>query len=159
MYRHVQYSIARSEKIAYKVVFGRVTSSLFNEVLEEVYSSDIASSDKATDQWYFHWDTLSFPHLVRQVSKHLLATFAALVFGLVTKRSNFNVVYFDAWNDSTGTFYWHWADLGTVIMRNTCLQNNSADKVLADHEDGFPNLMISGLWISRTLKTQKRLKV
>jgi len=54
MYRHVQYSIARSEKIAYKVVFGRVTSSLFNEVLEEVYSSDIASSDKATDQWYFH---------------------------------------------------------------------------------------------------------
>ena len=100
------------------MVFGRVTPSLFNEVLEKVDSSNIASGDKATDKWDFHRNTLSFPRLVGQVSKHLLASFAALVFSFVAKRSHFNVVNFNAWDNSARTFKCHRANLRTIIVRD-----------------------------------------
>ncbi len=128
-----------------------IASSLLYEVLTEIDRSDIASRQKAPNQGNLDCYVLSSACFIRQVSKHLLTTFAALILTQSAKEANLTVVNFDKRNDSTRSVKGMWANLATSIVRDSGLESDGADKVFADAEDGLSDLVVSRLRICRTL--------
>lgn len=134
------------------MVFCRISSRLLDQVLIEINRCNVPPHNKATNQRQLKVETFSSSCLVRQVSEHLLAAFAAIIFVLLAENTNFYVVDLHERDDSTGSIEGERAYLRAPVMRDTCLEHNSTHEVLTDHENRFSDLMISRLRIRRTLE-------
>ena len=152
---HVEDRVACSKQVADEMILSSVTTGLFDQILIEIDSCDVASSDETTDQGYLKVATFTASRFVRQVPEHLLAPFTAIVFALLAENGDLDVVDLDEGDDSTSAIEGQGADLCTSVVRDASLKDDSTDKVLTDHEDRLSDLMISRLRISSTLDSFK----
>lgn len=137
------------------MTFGRGTSGLLHEVLEEVDCGDVSPSEETTNQGNFKGNSLTLSHSVRYVSEHLLAALATLVFALSAESTQFDVVNLDKWDYTGCTLEFDGANLGSPIRRYTRLEDKPTDKILSNGEDRLSELVVSRLRIRRTLNNIK----
>ena len=148
---HVEASIARTEQVSNIVTLRCIASSLLYKVLAEIYSSDISSCQKAPDQGNLDCYVFSSACFIRQISEHLLTSFATLILTQATEDADLTVVNFYERNDPTGSIEGMGTNLATPIVRDTGFESDGAHKVFADAKDGLSDLVVSRLRICRTL--------
>ena len=152
---HVEDSVARAEQVPDEVVLRRISSSLPDQVRIEVNRSNVSSHNKSTDQRQLEVETFSLPRFVGQVSEHLFAALAAIVFALLAENANLHVVDLHERDDSTGSIEGEGAHLRAPVVRDACLEHNAAHKVLAHHENRLSDLVIARLRIGGTLEDRR----
>lgn len=113
---HVEDGVARAKQVTDEVIFGRTPSRLPDQVLIEVNRRNVSSHNKATNQRQLKVEIFSSSRFVGQVSEHLLAALAAIVFVLLAENADLDVVDLHERDDSTGSIEGERAYLRAPVM-------------------------------------------
>ena len=102
--RHVEAGIAWTKDVSNVETFRCVASRLEHEFLQEIYRGHITSCEEAANHWQLDTDSLTAAVAVWDTSEHLLACLAAIILALTAEEADLDVVNFNFWDDSAGTF-------------------------------------------------------